>query len=113
MNETETSRRMCTVTPVWVNVGTPRWCGLVATPQSRRVSPRRACTRSRDNARRPLRLDRERRRRLRGFHRLGLDQLQCLLNRALELWVSALHDEPRLDRKSTRLNSSHGYISYA
>src|SRR2546422_8390854 len=25
----------------------------------------------------------------------------------------ALGPEPRLDRKSTRLNSSHGYISYA
>src|SRR2546422_2342504 len=31
----------------------------------------------------------------------------------LEQSVRALHQQPAQDRKSTRLNSSHGYISYA
>src|SRR2546422_7871142 len=33
------------------------------------------------------------------------------MNRALDAIVSL--ESPRTDRKSTRLNSSHGYISYA
>src|SRR5687768_17969733 len=47
---------------------------------------------------------------------LGIDQLGILI----ELDIAGGHDaflvggkHKRLDRKSTRLNSSHGYISYA
>src|SRR2546422_4344000 len=41
----------------------------------------------------------------------GVSLLEFVVQAALELaYAAAQHDE---DRKSTRLNSSHGYISYA
>src|SRR5205809_3345719 len=40
--------------------------------------------------------------------------LLCLVRRLYEVDVSRrVHGETQEDRKSTRLNSSHGYISYA
>src|SRR2546422_3618427 len=48
-------------------------------------------------------------------HRIRLNELQLEL-RAVPSMATYTHDDlraDRLDRKSTRLNSSHGYISYA
>src|SRR3989449_8453687 len=46
-----------------------------------------------------------------GPNMVPLDQLAGLVTVALEVWQRAR--EVVQDRKSTRLNSSHGYISYA
>src|SRR2546429_6161319 len=61
-------------------------------------------------ARRPLRERRARERRLRALERPGAHALHQQDGRAPG--VRELRDLSR-DRKSTRLNSSHGYISYA
>src|SRR2546422_6340296 len=46
-------------------------------------------------------------------HRAFPLRLEMVRERAVaEVWVAAAHQN-QIDRKSTRLNSSHGYISYA
>src|SRR2546422_7765857 len=45
--------------------------------------------------------------------RLGLPRRSLLSHRTSEQWSRRTRRAGRRDRKSTRLNSSHGYISYA
>src|SRR2546422_2328838 len=48
-----------------------------------------------------------------GPHLLGEERLVRPVGRQLRELHHGLEPAPRRDRKSTRLNSSHGYISYA
>src|SRR2546422_8261154 len=52
-----------------------------------------------------------------GFQRLFVRSAECLapdfLDTELSVFMQRLQVQEAADRKSTRLNSSHGYISYA
>src|SRR2546429_4856266 len=47
------------------------------------------------------------------FRSLPMPRCVCLRDRGQQNQPRRRQDRNRLDRKSTRLNSSHGYISYA
>src|SRR2546429_5168707 len=47
------------------------------------------------------------------FHNGAMTRIEDAIYHHLDVFDSARSYDPKKDRKSTRLNSSHGYISYA